>query len=187
MQREKLPERLKEVATRYATSHREARDATNAANRIKTELRNAIKDYWQAEKLPIGSYIHAGGFEFRYEANETTELDAAVVLDMYEKGEISKEKFLQMISISRSEAKNILGADVVADLEVTTVGNKMDVRIESLPIENVDDEFVAIVRTVRKKIKRSVFGKAAAEREASTQPKQSIASGKRRIKTGKKK
>lgn len=169
------------MATKFANAHAEARDKTNEANRIKTELRNAIKNYWTAQQLPIGSFIRAGGMEFRYEANETTTLDAEAVLKMYEAKEITREQYLRMVSISKSEAKNVLGADMVADLEVTTVGDKIDVRMESLAVEHEADEFVAIRRLVRKKIKRSVFGQAADAKEAA--PKQSIASGKRRIKT----
>lgn len=181
MQREQLPPALKAVAFKFAAAHVKGRDATNEANRIKTELRNAIKAYWTEQQLPIGSFIRAGGMEFRYEANETTSLDSEAVLAMYEKKEITREQFLRMMTISKSEAKNVLGADMVADLETTSVGDKLDVRIETLPVENVDDEFVAVRRNVRKKIKRSVFGQAA---QAKTEAPQQASTGvKRRIKT----
>lgn len=122
--------------------------------------------------------------EFRYEANETVTLDADAILAMYDKEEITREQFLRMMSISKSDAKNVLGADVVADLEVTSVGDKMDVRIDPLKVENQDDEFVAVRRLVRKKVKRSVFGQSADTRKTAEAQKQSIAStGKRRIKT----
>ncbi len=168
------------MATKFAAAHEEARDKTNAANRIKTELRNAIKGYWTEQKLPIGSFIRAGGYEFRYEANETTELDTDAVLTMFEKEEITREQFLRLISISKSEAKNVLGADMVADLEVTSVGDKLDVRMEALAVEAKDDEYVSVQRVVRKKIKRSVFGQAAENAKAT--PK-APTSNKRRIKT----
>ena len=132
--------------------------------------------------MPIGSFIRASGMEFRYEANETVTLDAAAVMALYEKGEVTRDQFLRMISIQRSEAKNVLGADVVADLEVTTVGDKMDVRIESLPVENVDDEYIAIRRLVRKKIKRSVFGQAE-EVKLATKTAATPGTIRRRIKT----
>lgn len=184
MQREALPPELKAVAIKFANAHSEAREKTNEANRIKTELRNSIKNYWTAQQLPIGSFIRAGGMEFRYEANETTTLDADAIMKMYENKEITREQFLRMVSISKSEAKNVLGADVVADLEVTTVGDKIDVRIDTLPVEQQADEFVAVRRLVRKKIKRSVFGQTAEAREAAAEAsKQSIANRKRKIKT----
>lgn len=133
------------------------------------------------QQLPIGSFIRAGGYEFRYEANETSSLDTEAVVAMYDKKEITREQFIRMVSISKSEAKNVLGADMVADLEVTSVGDKLDVRIEALPVEHVDDEFVAVQRSIRKKIKRSVFGQAA---QAKIEIPQQVAGGaKRRIKT----
>jgi ribosomal protein S20 len=182
MQREQLPKHLKEAVSKFARAHEKGREATNEANRIKTELRNTVKAYWTEQQLPIGSFIRSEGMEIRYEANETTSLDAEAVFAMYEKKEITREQLLRMVFISRSEAKNVLGADMVADLEVTTVGDKLDIRIENLPVEQAEDEYVAVQRNVRKKIKRSVFGKAAAAAKEAPQ-QQSIASPKRRIKT----
>lgn len=165
------------------SAHEKGREATNAANRKKTEFRNGVKNYWTAEQLPIGSFIRAGGFEFRYEATETTSLDEEAIFKLYEDGEITREQLLRMIKIDAKEAKNILGADQVADLEVKSVGDKLDIRMESLPVEQAEEEFVAVRRLVRKKVKRSVFGK---EREARKQPVAETKPG-RKIKIGRKK
>ena len=105
--------------------------------------------------------------EFRYESSETTSLDEEAVFIMYEKKQITREQFLRMMKIDSKEAKNVLGADVVADLEVKTVGDKLDVRVEALPVENAKDEYVAVRRLVRKKIKRSVFGKERDAKDAA--------------------
>lgn len=140
-------------------------------------LRNAINDHWQKEQLPIGSYIHAGGQEFRYEANETSVIDPADVMQLYEDGDITKEQFLSMVTIRATEAKNVLGGDQVADFTKTVVGNKVDVRMISLPVEQHDDEFVMSAHKVRKKVKRRVFG--------TSKPKETTKSGrvKRKINT----
>lgn len=106
----------------------------------------------------------------RYEANEVTELDNDAILKMYDDGKITREQMLRLFNVDRAEAKKILGADVVADLETTTVGDKLDIRLKTLPVEEHDQEFIAVNRNVRVKTKRSVFGKEAELRERKKQP-----------------
>lgn len=142
-------------------------------------LRNAIKDHWTAAQLPIGSYVHAGGFEIRYEANETSAIDPEEVLKLFENEDITRQQFLQMMKISVTDAKNVLGGDQVADFTKTSIGAKIDIRLNDLPVEKVDDEFVMVNANVRKRVKRRVFGKDTTSAKTVT-PKRKI---KRRIKT----
>jgi hypothetical protein len=158
MPRIALPKHLKEAAQTYAALHEAGRTATNLANKGKTVFRNIIKDYWQKEGLPIGSYIRTGGTEYRYESNETTSLDAAAIVQMYENEEITKEQFIRMFNVDKGEASKILGGDVIASITITSIGDKLDVRTEDLPIEDAKDECVVINEDVRKKINRSMFG-----------------------------
>lgn len=167
MQRIKIPERLGKAVSTFAAAHEKGREATNAANRLKTELRNTIKSVWAEMELPIGSYIRTGGMEFRYEANETVEINNEPILKMLEDGEITREQFLRIFNVNAKEAKNILGGDQVADLEVKTVGDKLDVRIDTLPVENHDDEFIAVASVVKRNVKRKVFGGGARPAEAA--------------------
>ena len=117
-----------------------------------------MKDHWAKEQLPIGSYIHAGGQGFQYAATESSVIDPEEVMKLYEAKEISREQFINMIVINAPTAKNVLGGDQVADFTKTVVGNKVDVRMSALPVENHEDEFVMSAHKVRKKIKRRVFG-----------------------------
>lgn len=105
--------------------------------------------------------------EFRYEAAESEKLDADAVLALYENEEITREQFLRMVNIDKTQAKNVLGGDQVAELTVKEIGNNVDVRIKQLPIEQIDDEYVEVKRKVKPKRKRSVFGRKA---EAARQP-----------------
>lgn len=136
-----------------------------------------MKEHWTKEQLPIGSYIHAGGQQFQYAATETSSIDPEEVMKLYEEGDISREQFLNMVSINAPAAKNVLGGDQVADFTKTVVGNKVDVRMSALPVEQHDDEFVMSAHKVRKKIKRRVFG--------TTKTKETTKSGraKRKINT----
>lgn len=164
-----MPARLKQAVTKFVNAHASAREKTNEANRIKTELRNTVKSVWSELELPIGSYIRTGGQEFRFEATESTEIANEPILDMFLNEEITREQFLRIFNVHATEAKNILGADQVATLQTTKVGSKLDVRMVDLPVENADDEYIAVAEAVKKQDRRRVFGGGAAKQRAGTE------------------
>lgn len=140
-------------------------------------LRNAVKAHWVSSGLPIGSFARSDGYEIRYEAASSEIIDADEIMKQYENGDITREQFLRMISIQKTEAKNVLGGDQVAELTVTEVGKKLDIRLTSLPVENLDDAYVMENSNVKKRIKRRVFG------NKSKTPVSKPRSRKRNIKT----
>lgn len=72
------------------------------------------------------------------------------------------------MKVDPKQLANVFGADQAADLTMTTIGDTMDLRISSLPVENEDDEYVMVERNVRKKEKRSVFGKRKDEQATTS-------------------
>lgn len=176
MPKEKLPKEIKDEAASYVKMANEAREQTNAANRQKTKLKNAVKSHWLNERLPIGSYVRAAGHEFRYAGAVTTTYDTESILDAYENEEITREQFLRLMKVDPKQLANVFGADQAADLTMTTVGDTLDIRVSSLDVENEDDEFVMVERNVQKKQKRSVFGKRKQEAKTAVErkPKRSI-------------
>jgi hypothetical protein len=186
MEQRPLPKELKASAVAYAKSHEAAREAANLDNRTKTELRNAVKAYWSEEALPVGSFIRASGLEFRYEATKSTVIDPDKVLELYEKKIITREQFLRMVSIAKGEAKNVLGGDQVAAFEIEEVGDKIDIRVETLAVENANDEFVAVQEVVKTKTtKRVVFGGHKLQKEVAAVKTVTGPKLKRVIKVGK--
>lgn len=161
MLKERIPTTLAEAINCYTVKAEEAREIGNEANRQKTILRNTIKDFWIANKIPIGSYVHSGGKKYGYAAVSTTILDNDAVLALYDAQEISRDQFLRMLKVDRKQAQNVLGGDVVADMETTVVGDTVDVRISSLSVEEADDEFISIMRNPVRKKKRKRFGSTA--------------------------
>lgn len=173
----KVPEAIKEAVTQYTKLAAVSKEAGNAANRQKTVLRNSIKDHWQREGLPIGSFARVQGFDIRYEANETSSIDTEKVLELWEAGEITREQFLRTIKVQSTEAKNVLGGDQVAAFTVKEIGKSVDIRMDAVPIEQIDDEFIMENAKVRKRVKRRVFG------GGNTTPTAKTTRPKRRIKT----
>jgi hypothetical protein len=105
-------------------------------------------------------------------------IDPERVMQLYEAGEITRDQFLRTLKISATEAKNVLGGDQVADFTVTTVGKTLDIRITSLPIENLKDSYVLENSNIKKRVKRRLFGGGAkAENKTVSNPRR-----KRRIK-----
>lgn len=99
---------------------------------------------------------------------------------MYDEEEITREQFIRMINLDSKQLANVLGADQAADLMTVTVGDTLDIRVSSLPVEEADDEFVMVERKIGSKRARSVFGKRAEEKrekQSTAKPK-----GKRSIK-----
>lgn len=95
---------------------------------------------------------------------------------MYDDEEITRDQMLRMLKIDKQQAKNVLGGDVVAELTEEVVGKEIDVRIATLPVENDDDEFVAVNRAVKKRVKRRKFG--------GSEERQSVKdAGRRRVRT----
>jgi len=160
MPRLKLPEKLKAHATAFAKQQEVARLESNTANRLKTALRNAVKAHWTAEELPIGSYIRAGGLEFKFEATETSVMDVAKIYGMIEDGELTIKQFLSMCKIDSKQAANVLGGDVVASCTTTKIGNKADIRVDTLSVENAEDEYIEERSAIKTRTKRRVIGSA---------------------------
>lgn len=168
MPKEKLPKAIKDEAVSFVKLQTEAREKTNEANRQKTKLKNAVKSHWIKESLPIGSYVRAAGHEFHYAGAVTTTYDTDAILDAYESEEITREQLLRIMKVDPKQLANVFGADQATDLTMTTVGDKMDIRVSSLDVEHEDDEFVMVERNIQKKKKRSVFGQR--KEQAQTQP-----------------
>jgi len=182
MPKEKLPKQIKEAASEYSKLDRKANDATNAANRQKTVLRNEVKNYWTENQLPVGSYIHAGGMKIRYETNETSHINPEKIMELYENEDIDRDQFLRMIKIGVTEAKNIIGGDQVADFTETVPGKNVDIRLSELPVENIEDEFIMNTHKIKRRVqRRKVFGKGQDKKQTTG----TSSRAKRRIRTKK--
>lgn len=125
--------------------------------------------------MPIGSFIRSGGLDIKYEATENVKLDTEKVFALYENGEISRDQLLRMISISKSEAKKIIGGDQVAEFEITVTGDSADIRIENTPLEYIDEEYIGVMVKEKPKRRRRIGRRA--------KPTTKTPARKRKIKT----
>jgi len=90
---------------------------------------------------------------------------------MIEAGELTLKQFLAMCKIDTKQAGNVLGGDVVASCTTTKIGNKADIRVETLSVEDAEDEYIEEKSAVKtRKINRRVVGTPKLK-EAETAPK----------------
>lgn len=135
-------------------------------------MRNEVKEQWKALGLPIGSYIHIAGLKFDYGATSKEIIDPDAILKMYEDEEITREQYLSMITVNKKPASTVLGGDLVAQHTIETVGDKADIRMEALPVEQEDEEFV--YEKDKAKTKRKTFGKNKVKAGEKAKPRRRI-------------
>lgn len=185
-QKHKLPPALKAAAKAFRDAYEKQREATNAATRCKTALRNAVKDEWVRRQLPTGSSVVVGGSEFTFAVTESEVIDPEFILKLYERKQITREQLLRVMSIGKADAASELGGDIVLAATVTKLGKKADIRMSDLPVERLNDEY--ILEADRANIpsrKRIVFKAKAAQDTLDDTPAQKVRTRKLKLPTRK--
>ena len=148
------------LAREFAEANVKARKYTNACNRKKTELRNAIKGFFTSKAYPVGTRLQLGDTLYGYETSESTAIPVEAWHQLYAEKRITKEKYFEALSVGRAHAVRIVGEDVVRTIEQTTRGTKADVRTFDLEDGMSVDEAFAIhkpkpIESIRRRIKRA--------------------------------
>jgi hypothetical protein len=159
----KPPKELLDTIRSFQVLKKDASEATNAANRKKTELKNIIVEYLRSNGLPAGTVILADGFEYSYATTESTYIDPEQWYRMFQSGRITEQEFLSALSVGKGEAKKIIGQDQVETLSITEKGVNADIRIRDDPDYHTDKQepVVMVPATVTKpaaKIGRQIQG-----------------------------
>lgn len=131
-----------------------------------------MKAEWASNQHPVGTFIRSGGLDIKYEASDSVKIDAEGVLKLYEADEITREQFVQMLNIDKTQAKKILGADQVMDLEIEVPGKDADIRVSDTPIDEIDDEYIAVTsKPIRSKPRKKFGGKPTSKAAVASRPK----------------
>ena len=134
------------------------KEHTNAFNRLNTEVRNIFKARIQSNDWTLGTKIRFGGHEFAYDASDSTVIDPADLYTKLKDGEITEEQFLKCIKVNKSDVSTVLGSDVTLTLETPVKGENYSVRIKELPLDDKDDEYIAVptATSIKRKTRRSL-------------------------------
>ena len=123
--------------------------------------------------MPHGSYILTNGLKVKYEAAESEKLSTERIFEMLDDEEITRDQAIRMLNVDKTEATNILGGDIVADITYTEVGKKADIRIEKLPIEQLDEEAVVAAQK-RSRVRRRKIGRKQQQESTPARPKRRV-------------
>lgn len=110
-----------------------SREATNAVNRAKTQSSKALNGLVLNETIQKGDKLIVGDVAYSYDYAISESLPFEKIFKLYEDGQITKETFFKVCSVSKTTAVTLIGAHIVDDLTDTKIGNKADIRTEKLP------------------------------------------------------
>ena len=115
------------------------KEATNEANKEKTKLKNALVAFLRDGKHAVGTALRVEDSLYTYGTSESSVIPPDAWLRMWEKGYITKEQFLEAISVAKGVANNLIGQDQVKHIEQVKKSSTADLRTEKVPY-NSDKE-----------------------------------------------
>jgi len=121
------------------------KEATNAANAAKTQLKNALVTFIREGKYPVGTALRVEDSLYTYGSSESTVIPADAWFNLYEDGTINKLQFLDAVSVAKGKANQIIGQDQVKHIEQITKNSAADLRTEKVPYNSDKDTRTAVV------------------------------------------
>lgn len=133
----------------YLNLDRSAKDAASKANKVKTKLKNEFVEFLRDNEYPVGTLLRVEDKEFSFAKTEAEVIPPEIWLQWYENKKITREQFLQALSIGKAEANRIIGQDQVKAIAKIVHGKNADLRVSTAKY-NPD-------KNVRVEIKRPVI------------------------------
>lgn len=134
---------------RYNKLAEDARVASNKANQEKTKLKNEFTEFLRENEYPVGTQVRYEDKLFSYARTEAEVIPPEKWLEMFEKKKISREQFLDALSVGKTRANQIIGADQVKAIEQIVMGDKADLRIVKCKPDK-DAVKVEVIRPITK-------------------------------------
>ena len=110
--------------------------AKQAEKEIKAEVSDAkdavvreMLSTFEKEGYAQDSTLYVDGVSYTYKATERAVIDPSLFLSLYEKGQISRETFVDCISVGKEKAESALGKVTVEPFTVIKEGEKADLRV----------------------------------------------------------
>lgn len=109
-----------------------AKPSANAANRQKTQAKNALVDFLKQDDVSDATVLCVDGVEYTFSKSCKDVLSAEAWYKAFQKGEITEKQFLAGISVSMEFAKGALGDDVVQLRAKPVYGDTADIRTKKI-------------------------------------------------------
>lgn len=107
-----------------------AKEHGNAANRQKTQIKNAVKRYARAEEMSPDDYLIVDDEEYRYDVTTTDKISIDKFWDLFDKKKITIEQLKEVVSINKGDAERVIGAHVINSITETVKGKTADIRTQ---------------------------------------------------------
>lgn len=144
MRKIKIPKKIKDAMARYVKLDAASKEATSAKGKQNTVVKNLIKTTLEENDAPYGSFFHTEGYKIFYAATESEIIAPEDLYDMLVEEQITKQQFLDCIKVNITDVKRVLGGDVAEALKQPVTGDKADVRMEKLGVDDSEDEYFLI-------------------------------------------
>lgn len=125
-------DRFKIEAEQYMALADDSKLATNALNRQETQLRNALVAIVNKEALTAEDEVRLGEVGYRYDYAVADKVPPEKLLEMLENEEITRQQFLDSITVQKADAERIIGSLIIGKLVEKVKGTKADVRRRKL-------------------------------------------------------
>lgn len=107
---------------------RVAKDANNEANRQKTQLKKAYRQYARDEGISPDDAIVIGEEALRLDVAYAEIIDPNDLYALLQEGKITEQQFLRSIKVQKEDCELHCGAFIVQDLSRKVAGKDIDIR-----------------------------------------------------------
>lgn len=116
-----------------------AKEHSNAANRQKTQIKNAVKSLAREEDLKPEDVILVEDDEYRYDVTNTEKVNIDKLFGLYTAKKITLDQLKASVSVVKSEAERVIGPHVINSITDKVKGKTLDIRVSAAktPIDGV--------------------------------------------------
>lgn len=104
------------------------REATNNFNRHNSVCCKSFAAFMAQENLPARTKLIVDGTEYMWATAESRVIDPRQWYEMFKAGELTEKQFFDSLSVSKKEARLLIGEDQVEAISIDKLGTDADIR-----------------------------------------------------------
>ena len=120
---------LKKAIANYQQAKQAEKDIKAEVNEAKDLVVREMLSTFEKEGYAQDATLYVDGASFAYKATERSVVDPSQFLTLYEEGKISREVFIDCITIGKEKAEAALGKATVEPYISVKAGEKADLRV----------------------------------------------------------
>ena len=141
---------LKKAIANYQQAKQAEKDIKAEVNEAKVIVVREMLSTFEKEGYAQDSTLYVDGASFTYKATERAVVDPSLFLALYEEGKISRETFIDCITVGKEKAEFALGKATVEPFISIKQGEKADLRVGKVDKKSALAVGVSVVGTKTK-------------------------------------